>query len=67
MADFNVRKIYSVVEGMGGCKSSIEIVMVSLKECITRTNTFGNKHTTAKIITQISDCKITRGNKSSVL
>ena len=31
-ANVNVRKIYLTVERMDGCKSSIEIVIVPLKE-----------------------------------
>ena len=33
-ANFNVRKVYSVVERMDGCKYSIEIILVTLKELI---------------------------------
>lgn len=38
---------------MDGCKSSIKIIIVPLKERVISTNIFGNKHNTAEIITQI--------------
>ena len=35
-----VRKMYGIVERMGGCEYSIEIIIASLKERIARTNFF---------------------------
>ena len=56
------------MERIDGCKSSIETIIVPLKERIARTNFFGNKHTTAEIITQtMTGCKISRQNKNSIL
>ena len=67
-ANFNVRKIYSAVEGMNGCEYSLEIIIVPLKERITETNFFGNKHTIAERIAQtMDDCKISRQNKYIML
>ena len=40
--NFNVRKMYSTFERMDGCEHSIEIIRVTLKECIARTNFFWN-------------------------
>ena len=43
---------------MDGSESVIEIIIVTLKECIARTNFFGNKHrSAAKIIQTMDDCK----------
>ena len=53
-ANSNVRKIYNSVERMDGCKSSSEIIVVPLKERITSTNVFGNKHTTTEMQKQPS-------------
>ena len=39
-ADFNVRKIYSVVKRIDGCEYSLEIIIVTLKERIAETNFF---------------------------
>ena len=53
---------------MDGCKYFIETIMVPLKERITRTNFFGNKHATAERITQtMDDCKFSCQNKYSTL
>ena len=61
-ASFNVRKVYSIMERIDGCKSSIETNIVPLKEGIARTNFF------MEIITQTStDCKLSCQNKYSIL
>ena len=53
---------------MDGCKYFIETIMVPLKERITRTNFFGNKHATAERITQtMDDSKFSCQNKYSTL
>ena len=61
--------MYITAEWMDGCENSIEIIIITLKECISKTNFFfGNKHTTAKKITQtIDECKICGQNKYSIL
>ena len=60
--------MYSTIERMGGCVHSIETIIVPLKDHITRTNFFGNKHTTAEKITQtMNDCKFSYQNKYSTL
>ena len=65
-ANFNVRKMYSTVKRMDGSESVIEIIIVTLKECIARTNFFGNKHrSAAKIIQTMDDCKFSCQNKYS--
>lgn len=38
--NFNVRKIYSDLERMDGCKVSIEMIIAPLKELITSPNVF---------------------------
>ena len=40
------------VERMDGCKFSLEIIIVPLKERISETRLFGNKHTIAERIPQ---------------
>ena len=56
----NIRKIYSTVERMNGWKSSIEIIIIPLKERMA-TAFLGNKDTNAERITlAIDDCKIYR-------
>ena len=61
-ASFNVRKVYSIMERIDGCKSSIETIIVPLKEGIARTDFF------MEIITQTStDCKLSCQNKYSIL
>ena len=51
--NFNVKKIYSTAEKTDRCESPTEIILVPLKKHITQIKLFfGNKHTTAEIITQ---------------
>lgn len=47
---FNVRIMYSTVEIMDGCKYSIEIINVPLKELIAKTNFFRNKLLLLKVL-----------------
>ena len=62
--NFNVKKISSYLETINDCKYSIEIKIVPLKEHILEATLFGNKHTTAKKITQKTvDCKFSCQNK----
>ena len=39
-ANFNVKKMYSTVERIDGCEYSIEIITLTLKECVAGTNFF---------------------------
>ena len=63
----NVKKIYSNVDRMDGCKSSIELILLLLKERMA-TIFLKSKHTTAERITQtIDDSNITCENKYSII
>ena len=65
---FDDKKMYSTIERMDCCEYSIELIIVPLKEHITRSNFFGNIHTTAEKITQaMDDCKFYCQNKYSTL
>ena len=67
-ANFNVRKMYSSVEKMDGCKYSLEAIIVPLEECIAETKFFGNKHTVAETIAQgTDDCRFSHQDKYSIL
>ena len=56
--NINVRNIYSTVEKMHSCESSVEVIIVILKELMAPTF-FGNKYTDVERITQtMDDCKI---------
>ena len=48
-ANVNIKNLYSIVERIDGCKSSIETIIIPLKKHVA-TTFFGNKHTTTERI-----------------
>ena len=59
--------MYGTIGRIYSYEYSIKIIIVSLKELITRTNFFGHKHSTTERITQkMDDCKFSCQNINTV-
>ena len=66
-ANFNLIKVYSTVEMMGGCEYSLGIIIVTLEERIVGTNFFRNKQSAERITQTMDDFKFSCQNKYSAL